>query len=81
MQIIWTNQHYREHITFLETENKLSESTLVALEAIISTLAFLSVCLLWITATTEPGIIPREKDPIGEMLEEVPYAYKQLIIK
>jgi len=85
MQIFWTNQQYRENLIItaaLEpTGETLSTSTLLAFEIIMALLAIGSVTLLWITAMTEPGIIPREKNPFPDMLENVPYAYKQLMLK
>jgi hypothetical protein len=41
----------------------------------------LSLTFLTITSMTEPGIIPREPDPLVDILQNVPYAYKQMILK
>ena len=36
--------------------------------------------MLLVTSTTEPGVIPRDQDPL-ESLANVPFAYKQMLLK
>ena len=59
----------------------MSESNDVAIGIALVFLGILNTAILLKTAFTEPGIIPREPDPLGPNMEHVPYAYKQMILK
>jgi len=49
---------------------------MICIDITMAIIGLLSVCLLIVVSSTEPGIIPRGEDKIGEMLRNVPYAYK-----
>ena len=40
-----------------------------------------TILFLLLAAFTEPGVIPRQKDPLSEILKDVPFAHKQLILQ
>ena len=61
--------------------SKSEDMSMAAINIIYLITLFSSLFFLFQGSTTEPGIIPRVNNPLDEMLENVPYAYKQMILK
>ena len=67
-QVLYNNSVFVENSSFI--------SNLTAVNITYLLMCTMSIVFLVLAATTEPGIIPRQADPLSEMLENVPYAYK-----
>ena len=53
-----------------------SNGPLIAINITFVLTCILSIYFLLKAGFTDPGIIPRIADPLGEMLQNVPFAYK-----
>lgn len=76
-QVFYNNRNYREYMNTVKGE----ETSTIGVDIAYLITMTLSVIFLLKTSMTEPGIIPREHDPLSEILKNVPYAHKQMILK
>lgn len=75
--MFYNNQNYKAYMISV----KGVAVTTIGIDIAYLITMSVSVLLLLKTSMTEPGIIPREHDPLSEILKNVPFAHKQMILK